>query len=305
LKKRTKKLFQFGLRGRAGANTDWQKSFASFFRNDDLPFGCLTVFEIQGHRGARGLWPENTLAGFTGAAALGVRSVELDVRLSRDGVPVVCHDDRLNPDIARLGGAWIAAPGPAIGDLCFAELAAFDVGRVRPESELAARFPAQAPADGARIPALRAVLALLRGRGVLVDIELKVAGGGGAALVEAVLGTVAAEADAGMVRVRSFDFAVLRLVRAARPEWPLAWLTGADAEFGGVLAEAAQGGWPRWRPVWAPDHGGLRRDNVAAARAAGLAVIPWTVNAPDRMRALRDWGVYGICTDRPDILLTI
>ena len=263
----------------------------------------MTVFDVQGHRGARGLWPENTLAGFEAAIALGVSSIELDVRLCRGGVPVVVHDPRLNPDSVREGGHWIAAPGLAIADLSLQELAAFDVGRLRPGSEPAGRFPEQAAVDGARIPSLREALAVLRGRGIHVDVELKVSAGDRAALARAVLADIAAEQAAAMVRVRSFDFGVLRLVRAAWPSVPVAWLTEAGIRLPAVLADVRLGGWPAWQPVWAPDHRGLRRQDVSAAKADGLAVKPWTVNAPSRMRTLLDWGVDGLCTDRPDIAL--
>ena len=80
---------------------------------------------LIGHRGARGLFPENTLEGFAAAAALGLDGIELDVALTADGVPVVCHDPVLNPALARgPDGAWIAAPGPLIHALPEAALAA-------------------------------------------------------------------------------------------------------------------------------------------------------------------------------------
>jgi glycerophosphoryl diester phosphodiesterase len=75
-------------------------------------------FDLQGHRGARGLWPENTLPGFRAAIALGVTSIELDVVLTKDSVPVVFHDLALNPHLVRgPDGQFVAAPGPAIASL--------------------------------------------------------------------------------------------------------------------------------------------------------------------------------------------
>src|SRR5580698_9247957 len=110
------------------------------------------AFNLQGHRGARGLFPENTLEGFAAALAIGVTTFELDVAMTADGVPVVSHDAAFNPDLVRgPDGAWLAAPGPLISTLRLAELAAYDVGRMRPGSEYAAQFPGQAPHDGARI----------------------------------------------------------------------------------------------------------------------------------------------------------
>ena len=74
--------------------------------------GCAgPAFDLQGHRGARGLAPENTLAAFIRALDIGVTTLELDIGVTRDGVVVVHHDERLNPNIARnASGAWVAAP---------------------------------------------------------------------------------------------------------------------------------------------------------------------------------------------------
>ena len=155
------------------------------------------------------------------------------------------------------------------------------------------------------MPLLRDVLALLRGRLVTADIELKVCGGDGAALAAAVLEDVALCGAGAAVRVRSFDFGVLRSVRQACAVMPVAWLTAAGAGLPDVLAELSQRGWPDWQPVWAPDHCGLTRQDVAAAAAAGIAVHPWTVNTPARMREMFEWGVAGLCTDRPDIALML
>ncbi len=95
--------------------------------------------DLHGHRGARGLFPENTLVGFAGALAIGVDVLELDVAMTADDVVVVTHDPRLNPDITRTRTApGSTAPGAAIRSLRAAELAGYDVGRIRPDSAYAA-----------------------------------------------------------------------------------------------------------------------------------------------------------------------
>ena len=93
-------------------------------------------FDLQGHRGARGLAPENSLPGFETALAFGVTTLELDVVMSADGVPMVHHDRRLDPDRTRgSDGQWLDpdAEPPALIELSAAALAAYDVGRLRPE----------------------------------------------------------------------------------------------------------------------------------------------------------------------------
>src|SRR6187455_326384 len=84
------------------------------------------AFDLEGHRGARGLAPENTLPAFERALAIGVSTLELDIGVTSDGVVVVSHDPYLNPAIARdASGQWLAARGPLIKDLSYAQLQAY------------------------------------------------------------------------------------------------------------------------------------------------------------------------------------
>lgn len=277
----------------------------------------VPAFDLQGHRGARGLFPENTLEGFRAALAIGVHTFELDVGLTADGVAVVHHDPALNPDIARgPDGAWVTPPGPLLRDLSFAALARYDVGRLRPGSPTAARHPAQQPHDGARIPRLADVLRI--DPAVRFNLEMKTdplhpgRTPDACVLADAVMAEVDAAGILGRVTVESFDWRGPRHLRRTRPEVRLAWLTTAatvrdaaiwwdgpqPADFGGSVprAVAAEGG-----PVWAPDHLDLTEAAVAEAHALGLSVLPWTVNEPAEMRRLILWGVDGLITDRPDL----
>src|SRR5688572_33426011 len=140
--------------------------------------GQDAAFDLQGHRGARGLSPENTLAGFSRALAVGVSTLELDCGVTRDGIVVVSHDRLLSPDHTRdAAGRFLDAPGPAIVDLTYEELRQYDVGRIKPGSEYAAAFPEQQPVDGERIPRLADVFALVEqsgNRAVRFNIETKI-----------------------------------------------------------------------------------------------------------------------------------
>jgi glycerophosphoryl diester phosphodiesterase len=270
--------------------------------------------EIQGHRGARGLFAENTLEGFVAAAGLGVDAFELDVGMTADGVVVVAHDPALNPDLTRdASGAWLTGQGPTIWSLTFAALGGFDVGRARPWSRTALLFSEQAAFDGARIPTLASVLAALPAARFTIEVKTDPAHPDWTAppsvLAEAVLAVIDVAGAADRVMVEAFDWRVQRHIRRVRPAMRLAWLTRAETVrdaalwWDGVVAAgsvpqavAAEGG-----GIWAPDYRDLTRAAVDEAHALGLGVLPWTVNRPGVMRRLIGWGVDGLISDRPDL----
>ena len=262
------------------------------------------------------MWPENTLAGFAGALALGVDALELDVALTADGVVMVSHDSALNPNHTRdAAGAWLEDPGPLIHALTAMDLAAYDVGRLRPGTPYAAMFPDQSPRDGERIPRLDEVLRLGDRTGFIIELKTFPGDPGrsaaGADLAEAVVAVADAAGVTSRITVEGFDWRGPRHLHRIRPDVHLAWLTRAEtvrdaalwwdgphpADFGCSVprAVAAEGG-----PVWAPDHSDLTQDLVDEAHGLGLLVMPWTVNDSQEMQRLITWGVDGIVTDRPD-----
>ena len=109
-----------------------------------VPCSVAGAFDLQGHRGARGLAPENTLPAFATALSIGVSTLELDLAMTSDGVLVVSHDSRLNPAHTRgPDGAFLDGEGPAIRSLTLAQLQRYDVGRLKPGTAYAAAFPEQ------------------------------------------------------------------------------------------------------------------------------------------------------------------
>jgi glycerophosphoryl diester phosphodiesterase len=281
---------------------------------------------IQGHRGARALFPENTLEGFRAAAALGVTAFELDVGLSADGVVVVSHDPALNSDIVRdASGAWLSGCGPTIRSLSHADLEGYDVGRLRPGSATAARFPDQVPRDGARIPTLAAVLGALPDCRFTVEVKTDPAHPDWTApphaMAEATVAVIDAAGAAGRVIVEAFDWRVQRHIRRSRPDLTLAWLTRAETVRNAALwwgrahtslslaaevlfeSSPPASGSAEGAPVWAPEHTTLTEAEIEEAHRLDLLVLPWTVNDPEDMRRLVDWGVDGLISDRPDLAL--
>jgi glycerophosphoryl diester phosphodiesterase len=287
------------------------------------------AFDLQGHRGTRGNAPENTLPAFERALEIGVTTLELDIGVTADGVVVIAHDPYLNPVIARdAGGQWLTgAQGPLIKSLTLAQLQAYDVGRINPDTPYAKTFSTQQPRDGTRIPALQALFDRVKALGandVRFNIETKINPGqpddtvSPEAMTRALLRVVR---DAGMTRrvaIQSFDWRTLRLVQQLEPAIPTVYLTvqtaNSDnlqsgdwtaglkfADFGSApkMVKASGGA------VWSPNGDAVTEVLVKDAQALGLKVIPWTINNPADMERLIGWGVDGIITDYPDRLRAV
>jgi glycerophosphoryl diester phosphodiesterase len=256
-------------------------------------------FDIQGHRGARGHAPENTLPGFERALALGVTTLELDVGVTRDGVVVIHHDRALNPDLARgPDGRWIVEPRPLIHALSFAELQRYDVGRIRPDSEYARRFPHQRPVDGTRIPRLAELFALA-GATVRFNIETKISPDAPRdtlppePFARALIAEIRKAGVQERSTVQSFDWRTLKVLEREAPGIATAYLTD-DRNADPQKVHAAGG------RIWSPDFSTLTAQNVAAAKRLGLKIIPWTVNERADIERVLKLGVDGIITDYPD-----
>jgi len=263
------------------------------------------VIDVQGHRGARGYLPENTLPAFARALEMGVDTLELDCGVTRDGVVVVHHDRRLNPDIARgPDGKWVAAPAPTITSLTFEELQRYDVGRLRPGSEYAKRFPHQKPIDGTRIPRLAALFDLARNSGVRFNIEPK-------SDLEAPQDTLPPEpfAKALLAEIRkaslekrttvqAFDWRSLKVVEREAPEMGTVYCTEGD-NSDPAKVHAAGG------RIWSPNFAELSERKLAEARKLKMRITVWTVNQPADIASMIDAGVDGMASDYPDRVIEL
>ena len=290
------------------------------------------AFDLQGHRGARGLAPENTLPAFERALAIGVHTLELDVAVTQDGVLVISHDPRLNPDITRApDGRFLTGPGPLIHQTPLAELQRFELGRIKPGTRYATQFAEQVPVDGTRLPRLSDLFALVRRSGnaqVRFDIETKIsplAPDDTLAPEPFARLLIQAIRDAGMAQrssIQSFDWRTLQVVQREAPEINTVYLTAqqrwldnvADGETGPSLWTAGlslrqHGSVPRLVQAaggrtWAAHFADLDPAKIKQAQGLGLQVLAWTVNEPAQISTLLDWGVDGIISDRPDRVRT-
>jgi glycerophosphoryl diester phosphodiesterase len=235
---------------------------------------------IGGHRGAAGLAPENTLPSFRRALELGVRMVELDVRLTRDGVAVCFHDDRLDrvTDAQGLLSEWDAEALAGVLVMSGAFRGAFPQTRIPRFSEVLAALP-----EDCR-----------------VLVELKPDPERGEALVDRALAEIAAAGADERCRIISFQPELLRLTRRKCPDLHV-----------GVLAVSREG--HRLQPlarelraeaVHAP-HTLVTAEFAQQVRDGGFLLNAWTVNSAEEMCRLAALGVDEITTDFPDLGLTV
>jgi glycerophosphoryl diester phosphodiesterase len=295
------------------------------------PAPAARAFDLQAHRGGRGLWPENTLASFAGALSLGVDTLELDCAVTKDGVVVISHDPLLNPEITRgPGGKFLETHGPSFHSLTWTEVQRYDVGRLKPGTKYAEGFPDQKPVDGLHIPRLADVFALVKKSGnthVRFNIETKITPEKPdetlppQAFAEAVVKVVREAKMEKRVAIQSFDWRTLSVVRKMAPEIETVALTtqrpnggnvqvgatGASPSLGGLDVDDFGGSVPKvvkasGALVWSPNYGDFAAAQVEEAHRLGLKVIPWTINEPADMEKFIDMGVDGIITDRPDRL---
>ena len=289
------------------------------------------AFDLEGHRGTRGLAPENTLAAFRRTLEIGVSTIETDMGVTKDDVVVISHNPFLSPDLVRdPDGHWLASPATQIRSLTFVELRRYDIGRINPMSQYAKSFPEQRAADGERFPKLSELFDLGKasGKPVRFNIETKITPTSGAntpdpaTFARLVLAVVREANVADRVTLQSFDWRTLIEMKRLAPEIETSCLTiqtanddtvrqapdgGASPWHAGFALRDYDGSLPRtlkaagcgtWSMFWR----NLTAKDLAEAHALGLKVLPWTVNEPRDMRNLIDMGVDGIISDYPDRL---
>lgn len=285
-----------------------------------------THFEIQGHRGARGLLPENTLPSFEIALDVGVDAIETDVHLTRDDVPILFHDPRITDRLCPQRGTTAT---PLVRSLTLEQLRALRVGDVGSSATPVAKwfgadrglalfgiptladlfdfvnvYAGPVGADLGKTPAQRE-----QARALVFDLELKrvpfepeTIGDGfdGIApgtLEEQVLRAVRDANVQARTRLRSFDHRSLRAARRLEPALRIALLVHhtAPTTIGEMLRLADA-------ELYCPDYTFVDAEVVQQVHAMGKRIIPYTVNDPREWERLLAWGVDGVTTDHPERL---
>lgn len=279
-------------------------------------------FDVQGHRGCRGLMPENTIAAFTHSLELGVDTIELDTVVTKDGVVVINHEAYLNPQRTRKDGQFIREK-ILIKDLTYEELREFDIGRLSEPED----WPEQTQLDGQRVPSLKEVLSLVdeyndsHGESVRVNIEIKHFPDRPSDTIDLkehvhkVLEILLEKGFEELATIQSFNWEALKISKELEPSVQTAALvskTNLDKSIWTAGLRLRNFGFDIGRmlasigcSVISPSYSLMTDGWVESAHQSGLKIIPWTVNDLQEMERLIDLGVDGIITDYPDRLIEL
>ena len=267
------------------------------------PPAAPATFDMQSHRGGRGLWPENTLVSFGNALRMGTTTIEMDAAITADGVVVISHDPALNPALTRdATGQFLKERGPLIKSLTYAQLQAYDVGRLNPEHKYGQDYASQKPTDGTRIPTLDAVFKLVKAMGadaVQFDIETKIKPSepdetlAPEPFVDALLAVIRANGMVQRVMVQSFDWRTLELLHRKEPGLRTVYLSIESNN----MHTLRDGSWNAGHKL--ADHGGSvpRLVRASARQASGVIWSPFFRNlTPELVKEAQALGLKVVGT---------
>ena len=286
--------------------------------------GDANTIRVVGHRGARGILPENSIVGFDFALSIGVDLLEFDVLLTADDVPVIIHNHELHGSAVRgPDGKFLNGEQPRVASLWMEDVARFDIGRLNGATEYGRRFPDQAQLDGIKVPRLTELLHLVsqsKYANAYLMLELKsdpdLAHDSKARerIVSIVCNEVRAAGLTDRTLLHSFDWALLAECRRQAPDMPISFLTQLHENADDVGEDSALPVTPDLdRPgasvpdevsraggsLWCPHFSEITTDDLARARELDLCVAVWTVNEAEDIDAMIDLGVDAIVTDYP------
>ncbi len=248
---------------------------------------------VFAHRGGGGLYPENTLGAFEYSAKMGVDALELDVHSTADGTLVVMHDGSVDRTTNGRG---------KVSDLTLADLKKLDAGYLFTDDN-GATFPFRG--KGITIPTLQEIFEKLPR--MTFNIEPKQAT---PSITEPLCQMIRQYKMTEKVIVGSFRQTAIDEFRAACPEVATSASPAEVSEFLAMYKTGIAASYtPPFQALQVPVNAGflnvVSKDFIAAAHRQNLQVHVWTINDPDEMRRLIDFGVDGIMTDYPDRLLQL
>ena len=287
------------------------------FRGDD------NLIRIVGHRGARGMVPENTMVGFRSAVAMGIKLIEFDVVLCADGFPVITHNHTTHaPTFKNSGGNFIEHELKVL-DLTWLQLQKFEVGHLDRSTEYAKRFPDQLQFDDIKVPKLDELLNYVKSAAhdpiyLMLEIKSDPSYVNDKSFCKKLVSEVVQRVrDFGLTEhtlLHSFDWQVLEECRFLAPELPTSFLTQIGLNPTDVGEESSVNIGPNLKEfennipdmvkqkggsLWCPYFQDVTPDNIASARDLDLVTAVWTVNLSDEIDRMIEFGVDAIITDYP------
>ena len=286
--------------------------------------GDADTIRIVGHRGARGVFPENSIEGFEFALSTGIGLIELDVLLTKDEVPVITHNHRLSGSMFRgPDGRFLDGEEPKVASLRMEEIEQFDIGRLNGNTAYGQRFPDQIQMDGVRVPKLVDLFQLIsqpkyQSANLMLEIksdpDLVAEDAARERIVTVVIDQVRKAGLSARTLLHSFDWGLLAKCRKQASEMPVSFLTRMKNNTDEVGEDSSKSVTPDFDDtadsvpdlvkeaggsLWCPYYKDITHENLARARKLGLCVSVWTVNELDDIDVMIDLRVDAIVTDYP------
>ena len=283
--------------------------------------------KIYGHRGASGDLPENTLESFKYLFKNNINAYETDILISKDLIPVITHDFRLDPSFTKDNeGNWITDENIIIFDLSYEELLKFDVGSLNKLSRYGRRFVNQKTLENQKIPKLSELLELSsknKSENLLINLEIKSTPDEEnltptpEEMVKLVMKEVNKSNLQNKIIISSFDWRTLTEIKNLYPEISRAYLSfqqQAGIKIKNTIYNRSP--WMSYLPffekyelpkiiksqggkAWHPYHKDITKKLVDISHQEDLPVNVWTVNEEYDMLKMIEYGVDGIMTDYP------
>lgn len=267
-------------------------------------------FDKQGHRGCRGLMPENTIPAMINAIGMGVTTLEMDVVITQDKQVILSHEPFFNHEITtRPGGGFIAANEEKrynIYKMEYAEVVKYDVGlKPHPRFAKQEKMKAVKPRLADVFDSVKNYMMMARRPFPYFNIETKslpvtdnIFHPSPAEFVELLMKVIKEKQMEEQVIIQSFDFRTLQYLHQHYPKIKTAMLIEDSDTRSFEQQLTALGFNPA---IYSPAYKLVTRQLVATCRAKNIKLIPWTINTREEIEKYRQMGVDGIITDYPDL----
>lgn len=267
------------------------------------------VFDVQGHRGARGLMPENTIPAMIKALELGVNTLEMDAVISRDKDVVISHEPYFNNEISLSpNGKDISFKDEKrynIYKMDYEEIKKFDIGnKIHPRFPGQQKFKAHKPLLKDLIDSVESYVRLHKLPKPVYNIETKTIPKGDnefhpepAEFVDLIMTVVNKKKIAKRVIIQSFDMRTLQYLHQKYPNIKTSLLIDEKEPFETYIEQLG------FKPtIYSPYSILVGKGLVDRCHAMGIKIIPWTVNSTKEIEYFKNLGVDGIITDYPNLM---